>query len=112
VSAAKLLGEARRSGVRLRLADGRKIKVAGNPDPDLLDRLRRHKPELIEIMTGDRCRHCGEPMAWPGPAGVVHADGTAEHHECRTWAAASRVLAGVVGTSDEGELIVRGEPPP
>jgi hypothetical protein len=44
--------------------------------------------------------------------GVVYADGAAEHHACRIWAAAERVLAGVVGTFDAGELSVGGEPPP
>jgi hypothetical protein len=60
------------------------------------DRPPRRKPEVIETMTGERCRRCGERMRWPEPDGVVYADGTAEHHACRIWA----------------ELTARGEPLP
>jgi hypothetical protein len=111
VNTAKLLSEARRSGVRLRLAEDRKIKVTGNPDPDLLDRLRRLKPELIEILRGDRCRRCGASMAWPAPVGVVHADGSAEHHACRYWAAAERAVLSPDALADEAEVMLRREEP-
>jgi hypothetical protein len=107
VTAAALLSEARRSGVGLRLAGGWKLKVARSLTPDLLDRLRRHKPELIEVLRGDRCRRCGEPLAWPGPVGVVHADGSAGHHECRVWAAAQRA---VESPDALAEVMLRDEP--
>jgi hypothetical protein len=38
--------------------------------------------ELAEIRCGNRCRLCGKRMAWPGPAGLVFADGTAECLPC------------------------------
>ena len=39
-------------------------------------------PEIVELLRGDRCRWCGERMAWPGPAGIVSADETAECARC------------------------------
>lgn len=81
MSAAALLAEARAAGLSIRLAAG-KAKLAGNPSPDLLARLRNAKAELVEILAGDRCRHCSQRMAWPGPVGVVFGDGTAAHIDC------------------------------
>ena len=81
MTAAALLREAAQAGVTVRLAEG-KPKVAGNPPPELLARLREHKAEIVEILSADRCRHCGEPLAWPGPAGIVLGDGTAECQRC------------------------------
>jgi hypothetical protein len=40
------------------------------------------RAEPYEIAAGNRCRWCGERMAWPDPAGVVEATGTALHHHC------------------------------
>src|SRR5215213_11929950 len=101
MSAAALLAETRAAGLSIRLADG-KLELAGNPSADLLARLREVRADLIEILGGDRCRHCGEQMAWPDPAGVVFGDGTAAHTNCfeeaeagRLVAAAERALAGV-----------------
>ena len=34
------------------------------------------------ISDGSRCRHCGLPMGWPRPVGLVFGDGTAAHHGC------------------------------
>ena len=79
MNAVALLAEAHAAGVTLRLADGTP-KVGGDPPPDLLARLRAHKAELVELLRGDRCRHCSERMAWPGPAGLIFDDGTAAHH--------------------------------
>jgi hypothetical protein len=76
------------------------------------DRLSRRKPELIEILRGDRCRRCGEPLAWPAPVGVVYSDGSAEHHHCRLFAAAERAVLSPDALADEAELTVRGEPLP
>jgi hypothetical protein len=47
--------------------------------------LRRQGGQLYPdgALTGDLCRRCSEPMAWPAPVGVIYADGSAEHHECR-----------------------------
>jgi hypothetical protein len=55
---------------------------------------------------------CGEWMAWPGPAGITYADGTAEHHACRVWAAAGRAVLSPAALADEAELTARGEPLP
>lgn len=107
-TAAKLLAEVAAEGGELRLKAGRP-NVTGRPSPELLERLRAHRTELTALLSGNACRHCGEPMAWPDPVGVILADGTAEHHECRLLAAAERALNGVIATSDEGELL-EGEP--
>ena len=75
------------------------------------------KRTLAELLHGERCRCCGERMAWPGPAGVIFADGTAECRSCtdaeaaRLYAAAERAVAGVVAVSDEGELLRAGDEP-
>ena len=60
---------------------------------DLLTRLRAHKAALTALLSGNVCRHCGRPMAWPAPVGVILADGTAEHHECRLLVAGQRAVA-------------------
>ena len=40
-------------------------------------------PDLAyEIRTGHHCRVCRQRLAWPGPSGVMFADGTAECHPC------------------------------
>ena len=98
----------------MRLADG-KPKVAGNPSPELLARLREHKAEIVEILKGDRCRWCGELLAWPGPAGVVFGDGTAECMPCvdrevsRIRASAERAVASPDALADPAEVMLRGE---
>lgn len=104
-----LLAEAATAGVKLRLARG-EVKVAGRPSPELLHRLRARKVELVALLSGDTCRRCGEPMAWPGPCGVIYADGSAEHPGCRLLAAGQRAITGVVATSEHGELLETGEP--
>jgi hypothetical protein len=81
VSAPALLREAAEAGVNLRLVEGRP-KVSGAPSPDLLARLHAHKEELTQILAGNRCRHCAEPVPWPEPAGVTHPDGTASCWRC------------------------------
>jgi hypothetical protein len=81
VSAAALLREARAIGLDFEQVDGR-WRITGKPDPDLRDRLRDNRVELIEVLTGKRCRWCAVRLAWPGPAGIVYADGTAECQPC------------------------------
>lgn len=117
MSAAKLLADARGAGVQL-WRDGERVRWRGAPSDSLIDRLRAHKAELIEILGGDRCRHCGERMAWPSPVGVVFGDGSAAHiagfEEAdaeRLMAAAARALVGVIATSDEGEVLRAGDEP-
>ena len=114
MSAAALLAEARAGGIGLRLADG-KPKVSGNPSPELLARLRAHKPELIEILRGDRCRRCAERLAWPAAAGITFADATSECMACadreagRLLAAGQRAVESVDALADPAEVMLRGE---
>jgi hypothetical protein len=116
VSGAALLREAAQVGVTVRLVEG-KPKVAGNPPPELLARLREHKPEIVEILKADRCRWCGEILRWPGPVGVVLGDGLAECMPCvdrevaRIWASAERAVESPDALSDPAEVMLRGEIP-
>lgn len=107
-AACMLLDEANAAGVGIRLVGGR-LKAGGNPPLDLLTRLRAHKAALTALLSGNVCRHCGRPMAWPAPVGVILADGTAEHHECRLLVAGQRAVAGIAATNDAGEMICPGD---
>jgi hypothetical protein len=80
-AAAALLAEAHAAGVWVRLT-GAAVKVTDTAPPDLLERLRAAKPELVAILKGDRCVDCGTALAWPRPAGVVFNDGTAACLPC------------------------------
>jgi hypothetical protein len=64
MSAAALLAEARAAGLSIRLADG-KAKVAGNPSPDLLARLREVRAELIELLRAEEAE-LPYPLGWRG----------------------------------------------
>jgi hypothetical protein len=117
VTAAALLAEARAAEVTLRLVDG-KPKVAGQPSPELLGRLRAAKAELVDLLSGTCCRHCGAAIDWRHPSCIAFQDGMGAHLRCyedaeiaRLHAAAERALAGVVATSDEGELLRAGDEP-
>ena len=76
MSAVALLARARDAGVDVRVHGG-DLRLRGKPDADLFQAIREAKPALVAILRGDTCRWCGEPMSWPGPAGVVEAAGTA-----------------------------------
>ena len=76
----------------LRLVAGNP-KVGGNPSPDLLARLRQHKPELIELLSGNACRYCGERIDWREPGARPFADDTAAHNGCWEDAEIDRLLA-------------------
>ena len=85
-------------GIRLSVQDSFIDWEAECEPPASLTRLiRDHKPGLIEILKGDRCRWCGELLDWPRPVGVVFGDQTAECMACadaeveRIWRAAERV---------------------
>jgi hypothetical protein len=108
-----ILDAAKGAGIAVAVA-GSELWLRGErqPAPELLDRIRAHKAELLEILRGDRCRRCGERMDWPDPVGVVYADGEAEHHACRIWAAAERAILSPGALEDEAELTARGEPLP
>ena len=113
-AASALLREVRGVGLSVRL-DGGRLLAAANSPPELLARLRAHKAEIVEILRADRCRWCGEPLRWPGPAGVVLGDGLAECMPCvdrqvgRVWGAAERAVESPDALSDPAEVMLRGE---
>ena len=82
-SALSLLREAEDAGLRVWVKDGR-LRVSSDDPPfaELLARLRASKNEVRAILTGDRCRHCGEPINWKKPGGVAFADFTGAHEAC------------------------------
>lgn len=82
MSAVAVLVEALAAGVRLRVDERGQVRAAGVITPDLLARLRAHKAELLELLRGDRCRGCGQRLAWPDAVGVVHGDGLASCFAC------------------------------
>ena len=54
-----------------------------SPQLDLPPPVHRPAPDpTYEIRAGQCCRACGVRLAWPGPAGLMFADGTAECHLC------------------------------
>jgi hypothetical protein len=84
VKAAHLVAQAEAAGVRVQLnPDGRIRMVAAQAPPaDLLAVLRARKAEIIELLRGERCRHCGERIDWTRPGAVIFADGRAAHLAC------------------------------
>jgi hypothetical protein len=113
-TAAALLVTLREAGASVRAEAGDLVvRAPANTLPaSLVASLREHKGELLALLVGERCRRCGARMAWPGPAGVVYANGEAEHHACRLWAAARRAVESPDALADEAELTARGEPLP
>ena len=70
-------------GIRLSTQDGFiDWEATREPPASLTCLIRDHKPGLIEILKGDRCRWCGELLDWPRPVGVVFGDQTAECLPC------------------------------
>ena len=63
----------------------------------------------------DCCRHCGALLAWPGPAGIVLGDGTAECQPCadveawRLLEAGRRAVKSPDALADPAEVMLRGE---
>ena len=90
MSAGAVLAEARTAGFVLAVERGG-LRCRPTPPPDLLDRLRTAKPELIAILRGDRCKACGRVLDWPRPVGVIHGDGSASCLPCYESASASPV---------------------
>lgn len=87
--------------------------------PDLLDGLRRAKPEVLALLADpNRCRFCGEPVDWSGPGALCFADGSAAHLVCaeraevaRLLAAGSRAALAPDALDDAAEVTLRGELP-
>jgi hypothetical protein len=115
------LALAQEAGVRLRVDKGR-LKIAGRPEAvpaELLATLREHKAEVLELLTGHRCRYCAKRLDWrePGVA-IAFADGAGGCVRCYEEAAITRLLeAGrravkdAVATSDDGEILTREDEP-
>jgi hypothetical protein len=85
--------EAYVTGIELN-PDGRIRMVAAQAPPaDLLAVLRARKAEIIELLRGERCRHCGERIDWTRPGAVIFADGRAAHLACYEAAALEEALS-------------------
>ena len=114
-AAVALLARAREARVDVRVHGG-DLRLRGKPDADLVQAIREAKPALVAILRGDTCRWCGEPMAWPGPAGVVAAAGTALHHDCYhasefalLLASGRRAVESPAALADEAEMMLHPE---
>lgn len=111
-SAAALIREARAAGVEFALVEGA-VKLRGCPSPDLRESLRQHRAEILAVLAGNACRCCGEPLAWPGPVGVILGDGSAECHACadrevwRLLAAGERVVNSPDALADPAEMMLQ-----
>ena len=67
--AAAALALAQEAGVRLRVDEG-KLKLVGRPETvpaEVLATLREHKAEVLELLTGRRCRYCTRVLDWREP---------------------------------------------
>ena len=119
--AAAALALAQAAGVRLRVDEGR-LKLVGRPEAvpvEVLATLREHKAEVLELLTGHRCRYCAKRLDWrePGVA-IAFADGAGGCVRCyeeaeiaRLLAAGRRVTQDAVATSDAGEILIREDGP-
>src|SRR5690349_20131455 len=94
------------------------LRTALLPTPatvPLATELRARRAEVPGLLTGERCRWCGERVGRPRPVGLAFAEGTAARDER---AGAVRVCRrpGDDGSSealaDEAEVTMRGEPLP
>jgi hypothetical protein len=112
-AAAAIVREAGALGVRLTPhGDFIDWRAERAPPEALLAHLRARKGEVLELLRGERCRRCGERLAWPAPVGVVHGDGRASCFPCYYGAAAQRAVASPAALADPAELTARGEPLP
>jgi hypothetical protein len=115
------LAQAQEAGVRLRV-DAGKLKVVGRPETvpaEVLATLRQHKAEVLELLTGSRCRYCGRRLDWREPgAAIAFADGSGGCVRCyeaaeitRLLEAGRRVVKDAVAVSDDGEILTREDEP-
>ena len=112
MSAVAVLARAERARLRLTVENGA-LRCRPTPPTELLDELRHHKAELMDILVGDRCRHCGEPLDWRRAGPRAFADGLSAHHGCYEADAMRRAeLARTPDAlADEAEITLRGELP-
>jgi hypothetical protein len=82
-AAIEILRAARAGGIAV-IAVGTDLKLRAEqpPAPELLARLRAHKAVLLQVLTGHRCRECGETIDWRTPGAVAFADDAAAHLTC------------------------------
>jgi hypothetical protein len=101
--AAALLAEVEAAGARLKVEAGQLVASGARLPASLVERVRASKAQILTLLApsvsgnanptiedASRCRHCGLPMGWPRPVGLVFGDGTAAHHGCAAQAEAER----------------------
>jgi hypothetical protein len=119
--AAAALALVQEAGVRLRVDQG-KLKVVGRPEAvpaEVLAALRQHKAEVLELLTGSRCRYCAKRLDWREPgAAIAFADGSGGCVRCyeaaeitRLLEAGRRAVKDAVLTNDDGEILTREDEP-
>ncbi|HEX2527204.1 MAG TPA: hypothetical protein VHL31_13030 [Geminicoccus sp.] len=82
-------------GIEVRIEHG-SLMLRGHgarPPPDLLERVRAHKRQLLMLLDGSTCRLCQRAVDWRHSAAVALADGTSVHHECRSSSPTRRLPA-------------------
>jgi hypothetical protein len=95
MTAALLLREAEAGRIKLRLAAHEvRWRAGGDPSPELLDKLRAHKAEVVELLErrdGTRCRRCGECLDYQNDWSTrAFADGSGACGDCYYTEAAER----------------------
>ena len=110
-TAAGVFRAAGRLGVHLSVKDGFiEWRADQMPPHGFLVAIAAVKPDLIEILRGDRCRWCGDRLAWPGPAGITFADSTSECMACvdrevgRLLPAGERAVGSHDAMADDAEI--------
>ncbi|HQA44934.1 MAG TPA: hypothetical protein PLM77_11130 [Phycisphaerae bacterium] len=85
--AAVLMGELAARGIELQAEGGKlRFRPRAAMTPDLAERVKRHKPELLAMLTGDSCSLQQLPQPDCGQGGT-HADKEWRRFiaECRPW---------------------------
>jgi hypothetical protein len=119
-AALQVLDEAALLGVTLAVAGSFIDWSARQVPPEaFLVRLAAAKPELIRLLDGGLCRHCGEGIDWRAGHGLAFADGAVAHVACadqlevaRLLAAGQRAVLSPDALADEAEVMLHGGPLP
>lgn len=104
---APLLGRLANAGVSMRL-DGGELVLSASPGavtPKFLVELRALKGELVALLRGYRCRHCGDRIDWIRPGGIAFADGMAAHLGCYEGAEIQRIRGALRRATDGAALV-------